>query len=104
MDLFEHACFSFSIRSFSRVVSSTSRPRRNLFGSRQRSVGDELPIDDASKVTLEASHGVLAALAGFTFPVEVFTCTAWCCSSCDLVEKRSSQSGHWSTSLIHNPL
>lgn len=38
-----------------------------------RSVRDELSVNDADKVTLEASHRVLAALAGFTFPVEVFT-------------------------------
>jgi hypothetical protein len=41
----------------------------------ERSVGDELPVDDAGKMPLQASHRVLAALAGFTFPVEVFTGT-----------------------------
>jgi hypothetical protein len=51
-------------------------------------------VDDAGKVTLEPSR-VLAALAGFTFPVEVFTCTwvvtdlgegdlcVWLCSADD---------------------
>src|SRR5665809_26196 len=36
---------------------------------------DEPPVNDAGKMPLQASHRVLAALAGFTFPVEVFTCT-----------------------------
>src|SRR5665809_24289 len=35
---------------------------------------DEPPVNDAGKMSLQASHRVLAALAGFTFPVEVFAC------------------------------